>query len=250
MEGHFHTPFGLDGGVEIHTYWPDGTFSFTRDRQSNGFVLDLFSCDGTGTVHGITEQGGGSDDFGAIDFVGDKLQYNDAEFQNGWPEIYQYAYRPGVSLFKLSPEEGKDSITQCVLVGQYLRGLKPPCRRLWMEHIASENIPVGVSKHYARHFSRGYQRELIETELDDDFENDSQGPHAELMVTKMKVEPLRSSQTILPTAKGGNSNEFENALPPDSLVESCRRTCRKLHQFDYRRLEEIEEQLDIEMRSL
>jgi hypothetical protein len=66
LEGQFHTPFGED---EVHTYWPDGTFTFNRNSQSNGFVCDVFLWDGY-----------------VSDFVGEKLQYNNFAAPLGWPE--------------------------------------------------------------------------------------------------------------------------------------------------------------------
>ena len=109
LQGHFYTPFGTsntEGQPEIHTYWPDGTFTFNRDSQSNGFVCELFCYDNTN------------------DFVGDKLQYNNFVAPLGWPEWTQYCYRPGVSLLKMDPEVDPSSgqLVQCVLVSTFNAG--------------------------------------------------------------------------------------------------------------------------------
>ena len=41
LTGVFHCPWG-----ELHSYWPDGSFSFTRTTQSRGAVHELEECDG------------------------------------------------------------------------------------------------------------------------------------------------------------------------------------------------------------
>ena len=41
LTGVFHCPWG-----EQHSYWPDGSFSFTRATQSRGAVHELEECGG------------------------------------------------------------------------------------------------------------------------------------------------------------------------------------------------------------
>lgn len=74
LDGQFYTPFAADGApTEVHTYWPDGTFTFSRNSQSAGFVCDLFPWDPN-----------------RLDFVGDKLQYNNFEFPPTFPAWFRY----------------------------------------------------------------------------------------------------------------------------------------------------------------
>jgi hypothetical protein len=247
MEGRFHTPFGPQDGSEIHTYWSDGTFSFTRDSQSSGYVMDLFPCDklNFGRNDGV-DQEGDEYDFSAVDFVGDKLQYNPVGFGENVPQILQYTYRPGVSLFRLPPEQGSDSATSQVLVAQHVNGLKPPAIRNWMEQAAGDNTPVGQTKYYGLRVSTegaGDQWGLVETQSDREYEENPTGPRPIVMMTKMRVEPLYANATFS-SSEGSGSGVVEYPLPPPSLVESCRATCRKLHQYDHGFLRHMERELD------
>lgn len=253
MDGRFHTPFGPDNSVEIHTYWPDGTFSFTRDTQSNGYVMDLFPCD-EAAGNENSQPGDLPFEYEAVDFAGDKLQYNDSHFIGNVPETVQFAYRPGVSLLRLPAEKGTDLSTPCILVAQSPYGLKPPRRRQWLEQICANNIPVGQSKYFGlRVNSDGNpvnpdgEGELVETQSDTDFEADPQGPRPILMATKMKVESF-CRKSAFPPAEGETSIDVEGLLPPDALVEACRTTCRNLHRFDFRTLQMIEDELDLALQ--
>eukprot|EP00980_Cylindrotheca_fusiformis_P010742 scaffold2428_cov97-Cylindrotheca_fusiformis.AAC.1 len=135
LDGQFYTPFAPEGAPdEIHTYWPDGTFTFSRNTESTGFVRDLFPWD--------------SDE----DFLGDKLQYNNPLFPAGWPDWFRLAYRPGVSLLRIdevmdSSSDTDSRPTRCVLVSQRMRGLKPPNARAVMESAKHTLLP-GESKQY------------------------------------------------------------------------------------------------------
>ena len=134
LDGEFHTPFSTDGSVEVHTYWPDGSFTFTRNSQSTGFVCDLFPWK--------------EDEY---DFLGDKLQYNNFPTPDGWPSWFGYAYRPGVSLLKLEDDTSsignRQDESRCVLVSQYVRGLKPPSNRHLIEG-AKDLVQEGESKYF------------------------------------------------------------------------------------------------------
>ncbi|KAG7341918.1 hypothetical protein IV203_007010 [Nitzschia inconspicua] len=251
MDGRFHTPFGPDNIAEIHTYWPDGTFSFTRDTQSNGYVMDLFPCD---IADGGEENEYSDPDYEGVDFVADKLQYNDSHFVGNIPVTVQFAYRPGVSLMRLSPKVGDDPSTSHVLVAQSPNGLKPPRRRIWMEQIAGEDIPVGQSRYYGLRENHDgtpgdaiCHKELIEAQSDADFEINPSGPRPIVMITKMKVEPF-VAEIFSSTAGEDTSEDVQTLLPPESLVDACRMTCRNLHQFDFRLLERVENELDIILR--
>mmetsp|Transcript_22248 Transcript_22248/g.39125 ORF Transcript_22248/g.39125 Transcript_22248/m.39125 type:complete len:339 (+) Transcript_22248:1-1017(+) len=263
MDGHFHTPFGSEHNVEIHTYWPDGTFQFTRNEQSNGFVSDLYAWKGDGNG-GIDEPSGSTSQefYESVDFVGDKLQYNNSSLPHPLPIFTQYAYRPGVSLMKLPPEyevvehhvektkndkSSSSCLVSCVLVAQTLDGLKPPSSRRWMEQAIRENIPLGQSKYYGllatennRQASRG-DIKLVETLSPEAFAASPQGQRPVVMISKMKLEPLGA--TIQPS-KTSNDSKNENVLmPPDELVEACRETCKGMLEYGVDFLERLEEEM-------
>ncbi|KAL3933380.1 MAG: hypothetical protein SGBAC_010430 [Bacillariaceae sp.] len=190
LDGQFHTPFAGDGApTEIHTYWPDGTFTFSRNSQSAGFVCDLFPWDPD-----------------RLDFVGDKLQYNNFEFPVGWPEWFRFAYRPGVSLLRLDNEleysHGKNSATRCVLVGQQMQGLRPPNIRDLMESV-SGTLKIGEGKQFT------HDGQVLPDDLPADGTQDC------IMISKMKVLPLPN----------------DSLSPPSTLLEECKGTCEAMTAY-------------------
>mmetsp|Transcript_29303 Transcript_29303/g.93927 ORF Transcript_29303/g.93927 Transcript_29303/m.93927 type:complete len:280 (+) Transcript_29303:680-1519(+) len=105
LDGQFRTPFG-EG--EVHTYWADGTFSFTRPHESTGYVRHLRR---EGNV------------------LCDSLQYIDFDAPPFWPAWVKYCYRPGVALQRVPSDGADDGLNageHSVLVGQLLIGLLPP----------------------------------------------------------------------------------------------------------------------------
>jgi hypothetical protein len=241
-EGNFYTPFG--SGVEIHTYWPDGTFSFTRNKQSSGFVTDLYPWDRQ--LHSIDIDDGY--DYEAADFVGDKMQYNDPDLPDFMPEFAQYAYRPGVSLLRLPPEKDENGSTVAsVLVAQYLNGLKPPSVRRWMERALTDGIAIGESKYYS--FEKkdipDDDRELREARSIEEHATNPLGPPPDVMISKMKLESFHCSNESL-SAKSTTNN---CSSPPMELIQSCRRTCKMLEGYGLSTLERVEEELDILLRT-
>lgn len=213
LDGRFETPFGgARSGAEIHTYYADGSFSFNRDSQSNGFVCQLHPWD--------------------EDFLGDKLQYNNFRAPLGWPEWTQFCYRPGVCLLRLPPtgiddESSTDNHHQhhhnhpTVLVGQYMRGLRAPKNRPLMER-AKELVPLGHSRYFDK-----TTEELLPFE---DAESTSQHYNLDnvIMVSRMRVKPLESDQL----------------MPPPSLVQACQNTCRGMQSYGQDFLLLQEERLD------
>lgn len=170
LDGRFETPFGgARTGAEIHTYYADGSFSFNRDSQSNGFVCQLHPWD--------------------EDFLGDKLQYNNFRAPLGWPEWTQFCYRPGVCLLRLPMDEIENHPT--VLVGQYMRGLRAPKNRPLMER-AKQLVPLGQSRYFDKN-----TEELLPFE---DAETTSQHYNLDnvIMVSRMRVKPLESDQLMPP----------------------------------------------------
>ena len=115
LDGQFHTPFN----GEIHTYYADGSFSFDREFQSNGFVVELYQ-------------------FGE-NYLGDKLQYNNFEPPAGWPPWARFCYRPGVSLLRLK--------NNTVLVGQMTSGIRPP-NDLELMKSAQDIVPSCQSRYF------------------------------------------------------------------------------------------------------
>jgi hypothetical protein len=171
LDGDFYTPFG-SAQVEVHTYWPDGTFSFNRASQSTGFVL---SWDEWSTKESPR-------------YLGDRLQFNN--FAPGaWPLWSRYAYRPGVCLLELlaNDENGttknNDGDERYVLVGQRLKGLRAPKIYPLMTEVAP-NIPAGASRYVDPMTSQIYQ------EPDEARER--------ILVSKMKVLPLSTSSMLPP----------------------------------------------------
>jgi hypothetical protein len=202
LDGKLITPFGAagNGEVEVHTYWPDGTFTFNRDSQSNGFVCDL-------------------QDWGE-DYLGDKLQYNNFASPLGWPEWTRYCYRPGVCLLRLPPEEqceeeesdhgtsGPRLSPSCILVGQHLRGLRPPRNRALMER-ARSMVAMGESKYF----------DNTDGSL---LEEAPEGGDA-ILISKMRVYPLNDNSSDRRTTC--------STMPPNELVEICRATCQEMRAF-------------------
>lgn len=217
LTGRFFTPFannendGEDGNIiddsnneaktEIHTYWPDGTFSFTRDEQSCGFVRDVWPWDlSSKSDH---------------DFVGDKLQYTNCNLF-GDEFSASLGYRPGVSLLRLRPEldlhSHDEEMVPCVLVAQNIGGLKPPPERHLMEQ-CKDSVPLGETKYY---YCSGAKHCLTETRAPDHegpFSRGSSNRPSDFpthIISKMKVTPL-DSDTI---------------MPPRDLVEKTRAVCK------------------------
>ncbi|KAL3910950.1 MAG: hypothetical protein SGARI_001881 [Bacillariaceae sp.] len=233
-QGRFTTPFG-DGETEVHTYWPDGIFSFTRAFQSSGFVVDVFAWDNKEP----SETSQDDFDYEAVDFLGSKLQLLDSQLRY-LPEVGQLAYRPGVSLLRLSPETNADgSTTTSVLVGQYVTGLKPPGVRRWMERALNENIALGESNYYAIDRTPGVpddEQNLRNAKPAEEYARDPTGPRPELVMSKMKLEPFHTE-----ASNGDGSNNFNAPL---DLVEACRRKCQAIQRYSATTLQRVEDEID------
>jgi hypothetical protein len=196
-------------------------------------------------------------DYEDVSFVGDKLQYTNS----GLPHPFtQYAYRPGVSLMRLPPEveldvDNNPSLVQCVLVAQYLDGLKPPSNRLWMEQAAKEDIPLGKSRYYSLVSSNvttssnieegnplqdSDDVEMVETVSPEDLTSEQQGlasssiPRPMLLISKMKLEPLNGPTSIL-VATTNHNNE--------AVLNSSRECCRGMLEYGTVFLDRLEEEL-------
>lgn len=172
LDGRFHTPFGdaptgSSDDVEVHTYWPDGTFEFNRDTQSSGFVCDLQEWERS--EH----------------HLGDKLQYNNFVPPLGWPDWTRFCYRPGVSLFRMEDAMSPDNseVIRSVLVSQRLVGLRPPKDISLMEQ-AKVMVPMGKSRYFDR---RG---EILP--------EDASQEEKLTMISRMRLYPLLESQGMMP----------------------------------------------------
>jgi hypothetical protein len=225
LDGNFYTPFGNSNTEEeeVHTYWPDGTFSFNRASQSTGFVLSWDEW---------TIKGGGLTNSNSPAYLGNRLQFNN--FAPGaWPVWSRYAYRPGVCLLELF-EDGstnhddhdkndnidtastkakikKEKEERYVLVGQRLKGLRAPNINLVMTEVAP-HIPVGTSRYVDPITAQIYE------EPDEE--------RYRILVSKMKVLPLSSM------------------MPPKELVEECRQTCIAMKDYGEDFLSQKEWELD------
>ena len=123
MCGHTRTPFGVDGRVEVHTYWPDGTFSYNRDRQSKGFVIRVDMLSGQ-------------------NHVSEKLQFIDLPSNGNTPDWFSTGFRPSVSILRLEDNVG----AQHVLVAQRKGGIKH--LKYFPKVEQAEIVPLGSSKHF------------------------------------------------------------------------------------------------------
>ena len=177
MDGSFETPFENDG---LHTYYADGSFQFEREQQSTGFVMQLDQWY-QANPH----------------LVFDKLQYSNFEMPEFWPTWARFFYRPGVSLLRLNETE--------VLVGQTLRGLRPPRDYPRVQH--AELLPSTKSSVYLnRHGQVVGQRPPGA----DDNGDVNQIPH--YLLSRMRVYPLST------------------LMPPTDLVEKNRAFCQLLQE--------------------
>jgi hypothetical protein len=223
LDGQFHTPFGGatdQDDVEIHTYWPDGTFSFNRDTQSSGFVCELVEWDIPGTNTTTTK---GSPK------VSDKLQYNNfSPIPIGWPDWTRFCYRPGVSLLRLDDEMNKKNPLgekiRSVLVAQYTMGLKPPRGSSIME-LAKMVVPLGETKYFDIHEAAAGRAVVVD--------GPERGENNVIMVSRMRLYPL---------PKNGKGNE-RRLLPPDDLVQRNKETCENMSNVSENSVQELEEML-------
>merc|ERR1719221_2232670 len=79
MTGHVQTPFlSENGSFEVHTYWADGSFRFSRSIQSRGFIKDV-KDDGIGAAR-------------------TSLQYLNFDSEGAWPPWVDLCHRVGVAV--------------------------------------------------------------------------------------------------------------------------------------------------------
>ena len=141
-----------------------------RETQSAGYILQVQPW---------------SDD--NPDFVFTKLQYNNFEPPQNWPPWTRFFYRPGVSLLRISNTD--------VLVGQCLKGLKPPPSFPKPEH---EHLLVEPKT------SKWFDRDGSLLADNHDF------AQRHFMVSRMRVFPLKT------------------LMPPTQLVKKNRTFCPQL----------------------
>ena len=166
MDGSFETPFQNDG---LHTYYADGSFQFEREQQSSGYVMHVEPWNDEVNPY----------------CVFDKLQYSNSDLPNFLPPWARFFYRPGVSLLRITETE--------VLVGQTLRGLRPP-----RDYPRPEQVSLLPQPKMSVHLNR--QGDVA---ADDD-------PDRHYLISRMRVFPLSS------------------IMPPPELVEKNRVFCRQL----------------------
>lgn len=204
LDGHFETPFSGRQAIEVHTYYPDGSFSFGRNDQSAGYVTSLFRwSDADANNNGNCNE----------HHLGDKLQYIDFR-ANSWPNWTRFAYRPGVSLLHVpdvvveDEANGQESVIRSVLVAQNRKGYRPPAGFPKMEHI--DKVPLGESRFFAEDGSI----------LPSDTEDDS---IQVVMVSRMKVRPLLQNEMVPPPELtdciGAFVSEMESTEIPENGEE-------------------------------
>eukprot|EP00403_Amphidinium_massartii_P011099 CAMPEP_0178420920 /NCGR_PEP_ID=MMETSP0689_2-20121128/26384_1 /TAXON_ID=160604 /ORGANISM="Amphidinium massartii, Strain CS-259" /LENGTH=377 /DNA_ID=CAMNT_0020042423 /DNA_START=57 /DNA_END=1187 /DNA_ORIENTATION=+ len=167
LDGHFLTPFKSDRGANIterHTYYADGSFQFTREEQSRGYVKSL-------------------EESASKDFLTNSLRYCNFGPSLGLPFWAQFCYYPSVALKPVpgnNPDVAEDSM-HSVLVAQALSGIAAPAQ--WPA-VESEQVPLGQSVFLQRDGSILPPGMEIQTAVRD--------YEAYLMVSRMEVLPLET----------------------------------------------------------
>jgi len=107
MTGENMTPFVEDGTKETHTYWADGAFSFTRSKESRGFVQQLQE--------------------GESNVIREALQYINYDSEGEWPSFAEYCYRPGVAVLREDGLSGDgDGFSPSIYVWEACDGIRAP----------------------------------------------------------------------------------------------------------------------------
>jgi len=199
MDGKFETPFSTDQ-LEVHTYWPDGSFEFSRSQQSSGFICELRELESdTIDIENVADIANDGR------YVCDKLQYNDFVPPEGWPDWTRTSYRPGVSLLRLDDETNeKGEFIRSVLVAQKIRGLRPPTTIRALMEREKCNIPLGESRHYK---SNGTQVPAERVEVERRLDN-------LILISRMRLIPF--------------DRMVESLLPPEDLVAKNIEVCTRI----------------------
>lgn len=176
MCGHTKTPFGVDGRVEVHTYWPDGTFSYNRDRQSKGFVIRVDMLSGQ-------------------NHVSQKLQFIDLPSSGNMPDWFSTGFRPSVSILRLED----NASTQHVLVAQRRGGIKH--LKYFPKVEQAEIVPLGSSKHFDLNGNRLSEEELATAA--------QRGNFTAVLVSHMQKSKLTKEEQLSPLGLVG---EIESHL--------------------------------------
>ena len=167
--GHTHTPFG-DGTDEVHTYWPDGTFSYNREQQSEGFVMRIDML--------------GSDP----NHVSNKLQFIDFDerMRGALPSWFERGFLPSVSLLRLENEEGISDDAQHVLVAQRKEGIKR--LKFFPKVEQAQMVPLGSSRHF----------DLNGNLLEDEVIESQERTVVSVMVSHMRKKRLQKEEHFSP----------------------------------------------------
>ena len=167
--GHTHTPFG-DGTDEVHTYWPDGTFSYNREQQSEGFVMRIDML--------------GSDP----NHVSNKLQFIDFDerMRGALPSWFERGFLPSVSLLRLENEEGIGDDSQPVLVAQRKNGIKR--LKFFPKVEQAQMVPLGSSRHF----------DLNGNLLEDEVIESQERTVVSVMVSHMRKKRLQKEEHFSP----------------------------------------------------
>merc|ERR1719446_1162538 len=107
MTGQNLTPFADGKEKEKHTYWADGSFSFTRSGESRGFV------------HQLQE--------GESGVVREALQYINYDSEGEWPPFAEFCYRPGVAVLRADGLTGdRNDYSSSIYVWEASDGMRAP----------------------------------------------------------------------------------------------------------------------------
>jgi len=107
LTGNVQTPFlADDGSFEVHTYYADGSFRFSRSIQSSGFVKDVRD-----------------DELGVARTA---LQYTNFDSEGAWPPWVDLCYRVGVAVRRADGLLDEDSTPPGTLILQAYGGIRAP----------------------------------------------------------------------------------------------------------------------------
>lgn len=164
LDGHFLTPFG-GSTIEIHTYYADGAFDFSRREQSRGYVRHFESKE-------CQER--------SDNFLKDSLQYCNFDGTDmGWPEFARFLYRPGVAIRQGRHASDDDAFcAHSVLVAQNMNGMHAP--DVWPP-IPDNEVPLGESIY----FDESGERLASGLNM-----QDAIGHGAVSLISRMEVRPL------------------------------------------------------------
>jgi len=165
MTGENETPFAKRGeGMEIHKFYADGTFKFSRQGESRGFVAELQE--------------------GEAGVVREAYQYSDFHSEGDWPAFAEYCYRPGVAVRRDDGSSDHETQSPSIFVWEPCEGMRAPGR---LSTKGVDSVPKGELVVVRRDGTK-----LPGADPDDD------NPGC-LVLSHMRVRPLSPGALMPPT---------------------------------------------------